>query len=239
MALTQQLLRAEDGSQGAPGSVQHPCAERWDGIPLEKGTGWVSLGLVGQGTIQGMNTTSLLSLNSTYSSQVREIQLLLLLTGPGTTIFPVPAVLVALGQPGRESLPVPVCSGKFWVGFFLFQGASRAQECEECPCVDFHLFLLASPALVRSGAWPGWNRLGINFLTHSGPAGEVPSKNQKIKTDPGPHAQPEQGWNGMDRTSPSSAGGKILHPDGFSLPGAGKWKFPLIVEGVTTDTGQI
>lgn len=85
------------------------------------------------------------SLNSTYSSQVRDIQLLLLLTGPGTAIFPIPAALVALGQTGRESLQWKVL-GYF---IFFFQGAARAPECEECPCVDFHPFLLPSLALER------------------------------------------------------------------------------------------
>ena len=59
----------------------------------------------------------------TYSSQGRANRLLsdcgialLLVTGAGTTIFPI-LVLVALGQSERESLSVPVCSGKF-LGFF-------------------------------------------------------------------------------------------------------------------------
>ena len=100
---------------------------RWD-----KALGWVSLWSDLAGNSLGVWAQPVGFLVSickaaptTYSSQARENQLLLserglallLVTGAGTTIFPIP-VLVALGQLERESLSVPVCSGKF-LGFFF------------------------------------------------------------------------------------------------------------------------
>lgn len=188
---------AEKGLQWAHWPIPYSHADACYGLPLGQGIG------LGEHLVwpyreqfRSTNATCLLSCvckaaPTTYSSQARANRLLLsdrglallLVTGAGTTIRPMP-VLVALGQSERESLSVPVCSGKFLVFFSVSStcpGMWRMSPCGFPP--------VAAGQYSRVSLWSMARMEQIcNIFPESLTAvGWVPlqqlCKNQKIKTE--------------------------------------------------------